>query len=142
MPHGIHTPGLWAYATPISGQAAQDIKATLSIQQTETQTPHRNTQRCYTIWWAYQGWLDGDVGQRALVGLFSAVWRLQPSVPWDVLVLVFWWGLSKGEGLTAVQGDGVFPGPVWRNVYAWVPSHCAQGHVACYGGARERSAQG
>ena len=25
-PHGIHTPGLWAYATPINPQAAEDIK--------------------------------------------------------------------------------------------------------------------
>ena len=53
-PHGIHTPELWAYTTPISPQGAEDIKATLSIQQAPTQTPHRNTQRGYTIWWAYQ----------------------------------------------------------------------------------------
>ena len=53
-PHGIHTPGLWAYATPINAQAAEDIKTALSIQQAQTQTPHRNTQRGYTIWWAYQ----------------------------------------------------------------------------------------
>ena len=53
-PQGIHTPGLWAYATPINPQAAEDIKTALSIQQAQTQTPHRNTQRGYTIWWAYQ----------------------------------------------------------------------------------------
>ena len=53
-PHSIHTPGLWAYATPINPQAAEDIKTALSIQQAQTQTPHRNTQRGYTIWWAYQ----------------------------------------------------------------------------------------
>ena len=53
-PHGIHAPGVWAYATPINPQAAEDIKTTLSIQQAQTQTPHRNTQRGYTIWWAYQ----------------------------------------------------------------------------------------
>ena len=53
-PHGILTPGLWAYATPINPQAAEDIKTALSIQQAQTQTPHRNTQRGYTIWWAYQ----------------------------------------------------------------------------------------
>ena len=53
-PHGIHTPGLWAYATPINPQAAEDIKTALSIQQARTQIPHRNTQRGYTIWWAYQ----------------------------------------------------------------------------------------
>ena len=53
-PHGIHTPGLWAYATPISPKAAEDITTTLSIQQAVTQTPHRNTQRGYTIRWAYQ----------------------------------------------------------------------------------------
>ena len=53
-PHGIHTPALWAYATPINPQAAEDIKTALSIQQAQTQTPHRNTQRGYTIWWAYQ----------------------------------------------------------------------------------------
>ena len=53
-PNGIHTPGLWAYATPINPQAAEDIKTALSIQQAQTQTPHRNTQRGYTIWWAYE----------------------------------------------------------------------------------------
>ena len=53
-PHGIHAPGVWAYATPINPQAAEDIKTALSIQQAQTQTPHRNTQRGYTIWWAYQ----------------------------------------------------------------------------------------
>ena len=53
-PHGRHTLGLWVYATPINPQAAEDIKTALSIQQAQTQTPHRNTQRGYTIWWAYQ----------------------------------------------------------------------------------------
>ena len=53
-PHGIHDPGIWAYATPISPQAAEDIKATLSIQQPQTRTPHRNAQRGYTIWLAYE----------------------------------------------------------------------------------------
>ena len=53
-PHGIHTPELWAYTTPINPQAAEDIKTALSTQQAQTQTPHRNTQRGYTIWWAYQ----------------------------------------------------------------------------------------
>ena len=53
-PHGIHTPGLWTYATLINPQAAEDIRTALSIQQAQTQTPHRNTQRGYTIWWAYQ----------------------------------------------------------------------------------------
>ena len=45
---------MWAYTTPINPQAAEDIKVTLSIQQAHTQTTHRNTQRGYTIWWAYQ----------------------------------------------------------------------------------------
>ena len=31
-PHGIHTPGLWAYGTPINPQAVEDIKTALSIQ--------------------------------------------------------------------------------------------------------------
>ena len=53
-PHGIHAPGVWAYATPVNPQAAEDIKTALCIQQAQTQTPHRNTQRGYTIWWAYQ----------------------------------------------------------------------------------------
>ena len=44
-PHGVHTPGLWVQATPINAQAGDDIKATLCFQQTQTQTPHRNTQR-------------------------------------------------------------------------------------------------
>ena len=48
--HGIHTPGLWAYATPINPQTVEAIKTALSIQQAQTQTPHRNTQRGYTIW--------------------------------------------------------------------------------------------
>ena len=38
------------------------------------------------------------------MGLFSPVWRLCLFVPRDVLVLVFWWGRSKGEGLYPVQG--------------------------------------
>ena len=42
------------YATPINPQAAEDIKTTLSIQEAQTQTLHRNTQPGYTIWWAYQ----------------------------------------------------------------------------------------
>ena len=57
-PHGIHSRGLWAYATPISPQAAEGIRTALSIQQAQTQIPHRNTQRGYTIWWAYQ---DHDI---------------------------------------------------------------------------------
>ena len=48
-PDGIHSPGFSAYATPINPQAAEDIKTALSIQQAQTQTPHRNTQRGYTI---------------------------------------------------------------------------------------------
>ena len=44
VPHGVHTTGLWAYTTPKSPQAAEDIKATLSIQQNQTRTPHHNTQ--------------------------------------------------------------------------------------------------
>ena len=62
--------------------------------------------------------MDGDVGQGALVGLFSPVWGLCPFVPRDVLVLVFWWGWSQGEGFYTVEGDGIFPGPVGRDVYA------------------------
>ena len=56
--------------------------------------------------------MDGDVGQGALVGLFPPVWRLCPFVPRDVLVLVFWWGRSQGEGFYTVEVDGVFPEPV------------------------------
>ena len=48
-PHGMDTPGLWAYATPINPQAAEDIRTALSIRQAQTQTPQRNTQRGYTI---------------------------------------------------------------------------------------------
>ena len=51
-PHGIHTPGILAYATPMNPQAAEDLRTALSIQQAETQTPHRNTQRGYPIWGA------------------------------------------------------------------------------------------
>ena len=54
---------------------------------------------------------------------------------------VFLWGRYKGEGLYPVQGDGVFPGPVRQDVYAWVPCHGAQVHVARDGGGRERLAQ-
>ena len=89
--------------------------------------------------WAWG--VDVDVGQIALVGLFSPVRRLRPFVPWDVLVLVFWWGRSKGEGLYPVQGDGVFPGPVWQDVYAPVPWYGAQVHVARDGGGPEWLAQ-
>ena len=35
----------------------------------------------------------------------------------------------------------MFPGPVGQDVYAWVPWHSAQVHVARYGGGRERLAQ-
>ena len=48
--------------------------------------------------------MDGDVVHSALVGLFSPVWRLRPFVPRDVLVLVFWWGRSRGEGLYSMEG--------------------------------------
>ena len=73
--------------------------------------------------------MDGDVGQGALVGLFSPVWGLCPFVPRDVLVLVFWWGWSQGEGFYTVEGDGVFPGPVGQDVYARVSRYGAQVHV-------------
>ena len=42
-PHGIHSPGLWAYATPISPQAAENIKATLSIKADTDAKPHTAT---------------------------------------------------------------------------------------------------
>ena len=82
------------------------------------------------------------MGQRALVGLFPPVWRLRPFVPRDVLVLLFWWGRSKGDRIYSVQGDGVFSGPVAQDVYAWVPLHGAKVHVARDGGGQERLAQG
>ena len=78
--------------------------------------------------------VDGDAGHSMLVGLFSPVCRLRPSVPWDVLVLVFRWGRSKGEKLYPVQGDGV-PWSCWAGCICQV-------HVACYGGGRERLTQG
>ena len=54
LPHGIHDPGLWAYATLINPQAAEDIKADLFVREMQTQTPHCNTQRGYIFWWEYQ----------------------------------------------------------------------------------------
>ena len=86
--------------------------------------------------------MDGDVGQSALVGPFSPVWRLRPFVPQDVLLLVFWWGRSQGEGFYSVEGNGVFPGPVGQDVYAPVSQYGAQVHVARDGGGRQRLAQG
>ena len=86
--------------------------------------------------------MDSDVGQSELGGLFCPVWCPRPFVPWDVLVLVFWWERSKGEGLYPVQGDGVFPGPVGQDVYARVPWYRAEVHVAGDDGRRERLAQG
>ena len=53
-PHGIHTPGSLAYATPINPQAAEEARTALSIQQAQMQSPHPNAERGYTIWWAYQ----------------------------------------------------------------------------------------
>ena len=97
--------------------------------------------RAEVLWQVGCG-MDGDVGQSALMGPFCPIWRLRPFVPPDVLVLVFWSGLSKGEGLYPVQGDGVFPGPVGQDVYARVPWYGAQVHVARDGGGRERLAQG
>ena len=76
------------------------------------------------------------------MGLFSPVWRLCPFVPRDVLVLVFWWGRSEGEGFYSVEGDGVFPGPVGQDVYARVSRYGAHIHVARDGGGRQRLAQG
>ena len=86
--------------------------------------------------------VDGDVGYSALVGLLSPVWRLRLFVPRDVLVLVFWWGRSQGEGFYSVEGDGGFPGPVGQDVYARVSRYGAQVHVARDGGGRQRLAQG
>ena len=82
------------------------------------------------------------MGQGALVGLFSPGWGLCPFVPRDVLVLVFWWGWSQGEGFHTVEGDGVFPGPVGQDVYARVSRYGAQVHVARDGGGRQRLAEG
>ena len=82
------------------------------------------------------------MGYGALVGLFSPVWRLRPFVPRDVLLLVFWWGQTQGEGFYSVEGDGVFPGPVGQDVYARVSRYGAQVHVARDGGGRQRLAQG
>ena len=48
--------------------------------------------------------MDGDVGQGALVGLFPPVCRLRLFISRDVLVLVFWWGRSQGEGLYSMEG--------------------------------------
>ena len=96
--------------------------------------------RAEVLWQVGCG-LDGDVNQSVLVGLFSTIQRLPPIVPWDVLLLLFWWGRSKGEGLYTVQADDVFPGTVGQDVYAWVPWHGAQVHVARDGGGRERMAQ-
>ena len=76
------------------------------------------------------------------MGLFSPVWRLLPFVPQDVLVLVFWWERSQGEGFYSVEGDGVFPGPVGQDVYARVSQYGVQVHVARDGGGRQRLAQG
>ena len=77
---------------------------------------------------------EGDAGQSALVGLFSPFCSLRPSLPADLLVLLFWWGTSKGwskgEELYPVQGDGVFLGPVGQDVYVCVPRHRVQVHVA------------
>ena len=79
--------------------------------------------------------MDADVGQSALVALFSSVWRLRLFVARDVLVLVFWWGRSQGEGLQPVQGVGVFPGPVGQDLYARVPWYGAQVHFPVMMGA-------
>ena len=76
------------------------------------------------------------------MGLFSPVWRLRPFVARDVLVLVFWWGRSQGEGFYSVEGDGVFTGPVGQDVYARISRYSAQVHVARDGWGRQRLAQG
>ena len=97
--------------------------------------------RAEVLWWVGCG-VDGDVGQSALVGPFSPVLGLRPSVPWDVLVLVLWPGRSKGEGLYPVQGGGVFPGPFGQDADASVARHGVQVDLTSYGGGRERFAQG
>ena len=60
------------------------------------------------------------------MGLFSPIWRLRSFVPRYVLVFMFWWGRSQGEGFYTVEGDGVFPGPVGQDVYARVSRYGAQ----------------
>ena len=64
-----------------------------------------------TVMWARAHWW----------ALLCPVRRLRPFVPWEVWVLVFCWGQSKGQGLYPKQGDGLFPGPVGQDVYARVP---------------------
>ena len=76
------------------------------------------------------------------MGLFSPVWRLRLFVPRDVLLLMFWWGRSQGEGFYSVEGDGVFPGPVGQDVYTRFSRYGAQVDVALDGGGRQRLAQG
>ena len=76
------------------------------------------------------------------MGLFSPVCRLRPFVPEDVLLLVFGWGRSQGEGFYSVEGDGVFPGHVGQDVYARVSRYGAQVHFAHDGGGLQRLAQG
>ena len=97
---------------------------------------------CAEVLWYVGRVVDGDVGQSALVGFSSPVWRLRPFVPRDVVVLVLWWGRRKGEGLYPVQADGVFRGRVAQDVYALVPWYGVQVHVARDVGKRERLAQG
>ena len=76
------------------------------------------------------------------MGLFPPIWRLRPFVTRDVLLLVFWWGRSQGQGFYSVEGDGLFPGPVGQDVYARVSRYGAQVHVARDGGGWQRLAQG
>ena len=86
----------------------------------------------WTVMWARASWWAFFPQSCACVRLF----------PRGVLVLVFWWGRSQGEGLYTVEGDGLFPGPVGQNVYARVSRYGAQVHVARDGGGRQRLAQG
>ena len=85
----------------------------------------------WTVMWARARWW-------AVFPPSSACDCLFPGMCW---CWCFGWGRSKGEGLYPVQGDAVFPGPVGQDVYAWVPWHGAQVHVARDGGGREWLAQ-
>ena len=48
----------------------------------------------------------------------------------NVPMAVFCWGRSEGEGFYPVHKGVVFPGPVEQDLYAWLPQHFAQVHVA------------
>ena len=66
---------------------------------------------------------------------FPPVWRLCPFVSRDVLVLVFWWGRSQGEGFYTVGGMACSPDLLGRMYMPGSPGTVPRYMLPVMGGA-------